>query len=57
LRARDIDVASARRAMGEAERVLANRGVAKTVAEAQQQLAQAAAQLQALERLRKNLAH
>jgi len=57
LRARDIDEASARRAKEEAERVLANRGDAKTVAEAQQQLIQAAAQLQALERLRKNLAH
>ena len=57
LRARDIDEASARRAKEEAERVLANRGDAKTVAEAQQQLIQAAAQLQALERLRKNLQH
>src|SRR5690348_814064 len=57
LRANDIDEASARRAKQEAERVLANRGDAKTVAEAQQQLAQAAAQLQALERLRKNLQH
>jgi F-type H+-transporting ATPase subunit epsilon len=57
LRARDIDEASAKRAKDEAERVLANRGDAKSVAEAQQQLAQAAAQLQALERLRKNLAH
>ena len=57
LRARDIDEASARRAKQEAERVLADRGDAKTVAEAQQQLIQAAAQLQALERLRKNLAH
>jgi F-type H+-transporting ATPase subunit epsilon len=57
LRARDIDEASAKRAKDEAERVLANRGDAKSVAEAQQQLAQAAAQLQALERLRKNLQH
>jgi F-type H+-transporting ATPase subunit epsilon len=57
LRAHDIDEASAKRAKQEAERVLADRGDAKTVAEAQQQLAQAAAQLQALERLRKNLQH
>ncbi|HXS73616.1 MAG TPA: F0F1 ATP synthase subunit epsilon [Rhodanobacteraceae bacterium] len=57
LRARDIDEASAKRAKDEAERVLANRGDAKTVAEAQQQLIQAAAQLQALERLRRNLKH
>ena len=57
LRARDIDEASAKRAKEEAERLLANRGDAKTVAEAQQQLAQALAQLSALERLRKNLTH
>ena len=57
LRARDIDEASARRAKDEAERVLANRGDTHTVAEAQQQLTQALAQLAALERLRKNLTH
>jgi F-type H+-transporting ATPase subunit epsilon len=57
LRARDIDEASARRAKEEAERMLGNRGDAKTVAEAQQQLAQALAQLSALERLRKTLKH
>ena len=39
------------------QRILANRGDAKTVAEAQEQLVQAAAQLQALERLRRNLKH
>jgi F-type H+-transporting ATPase subunit epsilon len=41
----------------EAERVLANRTDSIEVAEAQAQLAQAVAQLQALERLRKNLKH
>lgn len=57
LRADEIDGASAQKAKEEAERILANRGDAKTVAEAQQQLVQAAAQLQALERLRRNLKH
>ncbi|MGE8253797.1 MAG: ATP synthase delta/epsilon chain alpha-helix domain-containing protein, partial [Stenotrophomonas sepilia] len=41
----------------EAERILANRGEAMEVAEAQQKLAEAVVQLQALERLRKNLKH
>lgn len=57
LRADDIDEAAAKRAKDEAERMLANRGDARTVAEAQEQLTQAVAQLSALERLRKNLAH
>ncbi|MGD9584480.1 MAG: F0F1 ATP synthase subunit epsilon [Lysobacterales bacterium] len=57
VRARDIDEASARKAKEEAERLLANRSDAIEVAEAQAQLAQAMAQLQALERLRKNLKH
>ncbi len=57
LRADEIDEAAPRRAKEEAERVLANRGEAKTVSEAQEQLIQAVAQLSALERLRKNLAH
>ncbi|HEX5352684.1 MAG TPA: F0F1 ATP synthase subunit epsilon [Rhodanobacteraceae bacterium] len=57
LRADEIDEASAKRAKDEAERVLENRGDAKTVAEAQEQLIQAVAQLQALERLRRNLQH
>lgn len=57
LRADEIDGASAQKAKEEAERILANRGDAKTVAEAQEQLVQAAAQLQALERLRRNLKH
>ena len=57
LRADEIDEAAARRAKEEAERVLANRGEAKTVEQAQEQLIQAMAQLSALERLRKTLAH
>jgi len=57
LRAKDLDEAAARRAKEEAERVLANRTDALEVAQAQAQLAQAAAQLQALERLRRSTKH
>jgi F-type H+-transporting ATPase subunit epsilon len=57
LRAADLDEAAARKAKDEAERALANRGNAVEVAEAQNQLAQAMAQLQALEHLRRNLKH
>ncbi len=57
IRAKDIDEAKAVHAKEEAERVLANRGEAMEVAEAQAKLAEAMAQLQALERLRKNLRH
>jgi len=57
IRAKDLDEASARAAKEEAERALANRSAAVDIAEAQNQLAQAMAQLQALERLRKNLKH
>ncbi|HVX04042.1 MAG TPA: F0F1 ATP synthase subunit epsilon [Rhodanobacteraceae bacterium] len=57
LRADEIDEAAAKRAKEEAERVLENRGDAKTVEQAQEQLIQAVAQLQALERLRRNLQH
>ena len=57
IRAQDIDEASVRKAKVEAERILANRGEAMEVAEAQQKLAEAVVQLQALERLRKNLKH
>ena len=57
IRAQDIDEAAVRSAMEEAERILANRGEAMEVAEAQQRLAEVSAQLQALERLRKNLKH
>jgi F-type H+-transporting ATPase subunit epsilon len=57
IRAEDIDEASVRAAKEEAERILAHRGERMEVAEAQQRLAEVTAQLQALERLRKNLKH
>ncbi len=57
IRAEDIDEAKVRAAKEEAERMLANRGEAMEIAEAQKHLAEALAQLQALERLRKNLKH
>ena len=57
IRAEDIDEASVRAAKEEAERILAHRGEAMEVAEAQARLAEVTAQLQALERLRKNLKH
>ncbi|HJU37924.1 F0F1 ATP synthase subunit epsilon [Tahibacter soli] len=57
IRAKDLDEAAARKAKEEAERALANRTDAIEVAQAQAELAQALAQLQALERLRKNLKH
>lgn len=57
LRADEIDESAARRAKETAERILADRGDAKTVEQAQEQLTQAIAQLQALERLRRNLQH
>ena len=57
IRADDIDEAKVRAAKEEAERILAGRGEAMEVAEAQQRLAEVTAQLQALERLRRNLKH
>ena len=57
IRAKDLDEAAAGKAKAEAEKLLANRTDAMEIAEAQAQLAQAVAQLQALERLRKNLKH
>lgn len=57
VRAEDIDEASVRAAKEEAERILAGRGEAMDVAEAQAKLAEVTAQLQALERLRRNLKH
>ena len=56
-RAEDIDEAAVHAAKDEAERLLANRGEQMEVAEAQAKLAEALVQLQALERLRKNLKH
>ncbi|WAW87745.1 F0F1 ATP synthase subunit epsilon [Xanthomonas citri pv. malvacearum] len=57
VRAQDIDEATVRKVKEEAERLLANRGNTVDVAEAQRQLAEATVQLQALERLRRNLKH
>ncbi len=57
IRAEDIDEAAALAAKGEAEDALANRTDAIEIAEAQAKLAEAMAQLQALERMRKNLKH
>ena len=57
IRAENIDELAVLKAKEEAERVLANRGEAMEIAEAQAKLAEAMAQLQALERLRKNLKH
>ena len=57
IRADEINEAKVRAAKEEAERVLAGRGEAMEVAEAQQKLAEVMAQLSALERLRKNLKH
>lgn len=57
MRTADLDEAVAKRAKEDAERQLANRGETMDIAQAQQRLAEAMAQLQALERLRKNLKH
>jgi F-type H+-transporting ATPase subunit epsilon len=57
IRAKDLDEAAAQQAKDLAEQALANRTGAMEVAEAQTKLAEALAQLQALERLRKNLKH
>jgi len=56
-RTSNLDEAKARAAKEDAERILAGRGEAQDLAEAQQQLMQATAQLQALERLRKAMKH
>jgi F-type H+-transporting ATPase subunit epsilon len=57
IRADEIDEAAVRAAKEEAERIIANRSEAMEIAEAQARLAEVTAQLQALERLRKNLKH
>ena len=57
IRAEEIEEAAVRKAKEEAERVLAGRGEPMELAEAQAKLAETVAQLQALERLRKNLKH
>lgn len=56
-RASDLDEAAAQRAKKEAEDALAHRTDAVDIAQAQAKLAEAMAQLQALERLRKQLKH
>ncbi len=57
VRAQDIDEASVRAAIEEAERVLAHKDPKMSAEEAQAQLAMSVAQLSALERLRKNMKH
>lgn len=57
IRSEDIDESAALAAKKSAEDALANRSDAIDVSEAQAQLASALTQLQALERLRKNLKH
>jgi F-type H+-transporting ATPase subunit epsilon len=57
VRAKDLDEIAARRAKEEAERALAERTEKVEIAQAQAQLAQAAAQLQAIERLRRSMKH
>ncbi len=57
IRAQDIDEAAVRAAKEEAERILARRGEPMEVAEAQARLAEVTVQLQALERLRRNMKH
>jgi F-type H+-transporting ATPase subunit epsilon len=55
MRGEDLDQAAAESAKAEAERELADRTGEMEIAEAQSKLMQAVAQLQAMERLRKNL--
>jgi F-type H+-transporting ATPase subunit epsilon len=57
IRANDLDEASVLAAKAEAERVLSGRGEPEELAAAQQRMMEVTAQLQALERLRKNLKH
>lgn len=57
IRAKDLDESAANRAKEQAERLLANRTDAIEIAQAQIELAQAIAQLQAIERLRKQAKH
>ena len=57
IRAQDIDEASVLAAKEEAERVLAQKDPKMSVQEAEAQLTMSLVQLQALERLRKNLKH
>ncbi len=55
MRGEDIDATAAQKAKEEAEREVADRTGEMDVAQAQAKLAEAIAQLQAIERLRKNI--
>ena len=57
IRAKDLDEAALKQAREEAERVIANRGEALEVAQAQARLAEVAAMASALDRLKKTLKH
>ncbi len=57
IRGGDLDEAAVMKAKEEAERMLADRGETMNLAEAQKRMAEVQAQLQALDRLRKNLKH
>ena len=57
IRAKDLDEVAALRAKEEAQRTLTDRTDAVEIAQAQAELAQAVAQLQAIERLRKQMKH
>jgi F-type H+-transporting ATPase subunit epsilon len=57
IRAQDIDEAAVLAAKAEAERILALKDPKMSAEEAEQQLAMSLVQLQALERLRKNMKH
>ncbi len=57
VRAQDIDEAAVLAAKAEAERVLAQKDPRMSAQEAEAQLAMSLVQLQALERLRKNMSH
>jgi F-type H+-transporting ATPase subunit epsilon len=57
IRAADIDEAAVLKAKDEADRVLASKDPKMSAEEAEQQLAMSLVQLQALERMRKNMKH
>jgi F-type H+-transporting ATPase subunit epsilon len=57
IRAKDLDEAAVKQAREEAERVIANRGEAMEVAQAQARLAEIAAMASAIDRLKKSLKH
>src|SRR6478736_2842721 len=57
VRAKDLDEVAALRAKEDAERKLADRSETVEIAQAQAELSQAIAQLQAIERLRKAMKH